>query len=46
MEGQEYRVELLPRVKIAIRLIDKHIAKTQNTIARSARTGEKGGNAI
>ncbi len=40
--GQEYRVELLPRVKIEIVVLDEDAAKTLHAIVRSARTGETG----
>ena len=40
--GQEYRVELLPRVKIEIVVLDEDVARTLNAIIRSARTGETG----
>ncbi len=40
--GQEYRIELLPRVKIEIVVLDEDVAKTLNAIVRSARTGEMG----
>ena len=40
--GQEYRVELLPRVKIEIVVLDEDTAKTLHAIVRSARTGEVG----
>ena len=40
--GQEYRVELLPRVKVEIVVLDEDVAKTLNAVVRSARTGETG----
>ncbi len=40
--GQEYRVELLSRVKIEIVVLDEDVVKTLNAIVRSARTGEAG----
>lgn len=40
--GQEYRVELLPRVKVEIVVLDEDVAKTLNAIVRNARTGEMG----
>ena len=40
--GQEYRVELLPKIKIEIVVLDEDVAKTVETIARTARTGEIG----
>ncbi len=40
--GQEYRVELLDRIKIEIVVLDEDVARTLNAIIRSARTGEMG----
>lgn len=40
--GQEYRIELLPRIKIEIVVLDEDAARTLNAIVRSARTGEVG----
>ncbi len=40
--GQEYRIELLPRIKIEIVVLDEDVARTLNAIVRSARTGEVG----
>jgi len=40
--GQEYRIELLPKIKIEIVVLDEDVAKTLNAIVRSARTGEIG----
>ena len=40
--GQEYRVELLPKVKIEIVVIDEDVVRTVDTIVRNARTGEIG----
>lgn len=38
----EYRVDFLPKLKIEIVVLDEDVAKTLNTITRSARTGEMG----
>lgn len=40
--GQEYRVELLPKIKIEIVVLDEDVARTVNSIVRTARTGEPG----
>ena len=40
--GQEYKVELLPKVKIEIVVLDEDVSKTLNAITREARTGEMG----
>ena len=40
--GQEYKVELLPRIKVEIVVLDDDVAKTLNAVVRSARTGETG----
>ena len=40
--GQEYKVDLLPKLKIEIVILDEDVAKTLNAIVRSARTGEIG----
>ncbi len=40
--GQEYRIELLPRIKIEIVVLDEDAARTLSAIVRSARTGEVG----
>ena len=40
--GQEYRVDMLPKVKIEIIAVDEDIAEMVNAIARTARTGEIG----
>ena len=40
--GQEYRVDLLPRAKIEIVVLDEDVARTVETIVRTARTGELG----
>ena len=40
--GQEYKIELLPRIKIEIVVLDEDAARTLNAIVRSARTGEVG----
>ena len=36
----EYRVDFLPKLKIEIVVLDEDVAKTLNTITKSARTGE------
>jgi nitrogen regulatory protein P-II 1 len=38
----EYRVELLPKVKIEVVVLDEDLGKTVNTIISKARTGERG----
>lgn len=38
----EYRVELLPKVKIEVVVLDEDVGKALNTIVRKARTGERG----
>jgi nitrogen regulatory protein P-II 1 len=38
----EYRVELLPKVKIEVVVLDEDVGKTLNAIVRKARTGERG----
>lgn len=38
----EYRVELLPKLKVEVVVLDEDVGKTLNAIARSARTGEIG----
>ena len=40
--GQEYRIELLPRIKVEIVVLGEDVAKTLNAIVRSGRTGEVG----
>ena len=40
--GQEYKVDLLPKLKIEIVILDEDVAKTLDAIVRSARTGEIG----
>ena len=40
--GREHRVELLPKVKIEIVVLEEDLGKTLNAIVRSARTGEVG----
>lgn len=40
--GQEYKVELLSKVKIEIVVLDEDVGKTLNAIVREARTGEMG----
>ena len=38
----EYCVELLPKVKIEIVVLDEDLGKTLNAIVMKARTGERG----
>ncbi len=38
----EYRIDLLPKVKIELVVFDEHVPETVNAIVRSARTGEMG----
>ena len=38
----EYRVELLPKVKIEVVVLDDDVGKALNAIVRKARTGERG----
>jgi nitrogen regulatory protein P-II 1 len=38
----EYRVELLPKVKIEAVVLDEDVGKALNAIVRKARTGERG----
>ena len=38
----EYRVDLLPKVKIEVVVLDEDLSKTLHAIASSARTGEMG----
>ena len=38
----EYRVELLPKVKIEAVVLDEDVGKTLNAIVRKARTGDRG----
>jgi len=38
----EYRVELLPKVKIELVVLDEDLGKVVNTIVGKARTGERG----
>lgn len=38
----EYRVELLPKIKIEIVVLDEDLGKALNAIASRARTGERG----
>ena len=38
----EYRIDLLPKVKIELVVLDEDISKVLNAIVTSARTGEKG----
>jgi nitrogen regulatory protein P-II 1 len=38
----EYRVELLPKLKVEVVVLDEDVGRTLNAITRSARTGEIG----
>jgi nitrogen regulatory protein P-II 1 len=38
----EYRVDLLPKLKIEVVVLDEDLSKTLHAIASSARTGEMG----
>lgn len=38
----EYRVELLPKIKIEVVVLEEDLGKAINAIVRSARTGERG----
>jgi nitrogen regulatory protein P-II 1 len=38
----EYRVELLPKIKIETVVLDEDLGKAINAIVRKARTGERG----
>jgi nitrogen regulatory protein P-II 1 len=38
----EYKVDLLPKLKIEVVVLDEDVAKVLNAIATSARTGEMG----
>ena len=38
----EYRVELLPKVKIEAVVLDEDVGKTLNAIVRKAKTGDRG----
>jgi nitrogen regulatory protein P-II 1 len=40
--GKEYKVDLLPKVKIEIIVLDEDVASMVGTIVRTARTGELG----
>ena len=40
--GQEYRVDILPKVKIEIFVLDEDVVDMINAIIRTARTGEIG----
>jgi nitrogen regulatory protein P-II 1 len=40
--GQEYKVDLLPKLKIEIVVLEEDLAKTLNVITRNARTGVTG----
>ena len=37
--GKEYRVDLLPKIKIEIVVLDEDVAEMVNAITRTARTG-------
>ncbi len=38
----EYRVELLPKLKVEVVVLDEDVGKTLNALTRGARTGEIG----
>lgn len=38
----EYRVELLPKIKVELVILDEDVPKAIDAIARNARTGETG----
>jgi len=38
----EYRVDLLPKLKIEIVVLDEDVSRTVSAIVKSARTGERG----
>ena len=38
----EYRVELLPKIKVEAVVLDEDLGKALNAIVRKARTGERG----
>ena len=40
--GKEYKVELLPKIKIEIVVLDEDVSRMLNAIVRAARTGEMG----
>ena len=40
--GQEYKVDLLPKLKLEIVVLDDDVTKTVNAIVRAGRTGEIG----
>ena len=40
--GQEYKVELVPKLKLEVVVLDEDIGRTIDAIIRSARTGEIG----
>ena len=40
--GQEYKVDLLPKLKLEIVVLDDDVTKTVNAIVRAGRTGEVG----
>jgi nitrogen regulatory protein P-II 1 len=39
---QAHKVELLPKVKIEVVVLDEDLGKALNAIVRKARTGERG----
>lgn len=40
--GHEYKVDLIPKVKIEIAVEDEHVDRVVDTIARGARSGAEG----
>ena len=40
--GQEYKVELVSKLKLEVVVLDEDVARTVDAITRSARTGEIG----
>ncbi len=38
----EYRVELLPKIKVEVVVLDEDLGRALNTIVSKARTGERG----
>ncbi len=38
----EYRVDLLPKIKVEVVVLDEDVGRTLNAIIKSARTGEMG----
>ena len=38
----EYRVDLLPKIKVEVVVLDEDVSKTLNAITSAARTGEMG----